>query len=72
MSLLLDARGLKCPWPVLRLARAMRDADDVTVLADDPSAPDEIAALATERGWHVALGPNGIRVKNSCGNASLF
>ena len=62
MSLLLDARGLKCPWPVLRLARAMRAADDVTVLADDPSAPDEIAVLAAARGWHIAPAASGIRV----------
>jgi tRNA 2-thiouridine synthesizing protein A len=36
---------------VLRLARAMRTADAVTILADDPAAPTEIAALATSHGW---------------------
>lgn len=46
-----DARGLRCPWPVLRLARAMRAADAVTILADDPAAPREIAALAAAQGW---------------------
>lgn len=46
-----DARGLRCPWPVLRLAAAMREADTVRILADDPSAPAEIAALAAARGW---------------------
>lgn len=55
---LLDLRGMKCPWPALRVARAMReagDADDAAILAvaDDPSAPREIAALAAERGWQV-------------------
>lgn len=51
----LDARGLRCPWPVLRLARAMREADNrgVAIVADDPAAPGEIAALAAERGWSV-------------------
>lgn len=41
-----DARGLRCPWPVLRAARALREADCVEVLADDPAAARELAALA--------------------------
>ena len=57
MSLpVIDARGLRCPWPALRLARAMREAGEgasLTLLADDPAAPREIAALAAERGWQV-------------------
>jgi len=57
MTETVDARGLRCPWPVLRLARAMRGANRVTILADDPQAPGEIAALATEQGWIVT--PSG-------------
>jgi tRNA 2-thiouridine synthesizing protein A len=50
----IDARGLRCPWPALRLARAMREgAGPVRLVADDPAAPREIAALAQERGWRV-------------------
>lgn len=50
----LDARGMRCPWPVLRLARAMRDGtESVLILADDPIAPGEIAALAAAQGWSV-------------------
>ena len=51
---LVDARGLRCPWPALRLARAMRERGGVgrvRIVADDPAAPREIAALAAERGW---------------------
>ena len=49
-----DARGLRCPWPALRLARAFRQgAQDVRLRADDPLAAQEIAALAAERGWQV-------------------
>ena len=62
MSLRVDARGLRCPWPVLRLARAFRDSDDVTILADDPAAPDEIEAFARAKGWHVAPDAGGLRV----------
>ena len=55
---LIDARGLRCPWPALRLARAMRQAGPgaaVTIVADDPAAPREIAALAAERGWSIKV-----------------
>lgn len=49
-----DARGLLCPWPALRLSRAARELGgrgQVHLLADDPIAPAEIAALCEERGW---------------------
>lgn len=49
----IDARGLRCPWPALRLARFMRESDRAVIVADDPVAPDEIAALAGEHGWRV-------------------
>ncbi|WP_380872638.1 hypothetical protein ACFB49_35550 [Sphingomonas sp. DBB INV C78] len=49
-----DARGMRCPWPALRVARAMRDGDAVRILADDPAAPREIGALAAQHGWRVA------------------
>jgi len=42
---------MRCPWPALRAARAMRDAPAVTVIADDPIAPAELAALAMAQGW---------------------
>ena len=54
MSVTVDARGLRCPWPVLRLARAMRSADSATIIADDPAAPGEIAALANAQGWQIS------------------
>jgi tRNA 2-thiouridine synthesizing protein A len=50
---LVDARGMRCPWPALRLAKAMRDTASVRILADDPAAPREIAALAAQHGWRV-------------------
>jgi tRNA 2-thiouridine synthesizing protein A len=33
----------------------MRDARDVLLLADDPQAGREVAALAAEHGWRVEL-----------------
>lgn len=46
-----NARGMKCPWPALRAARAMRSADAVTVEADDPNAARELEALTRQHGW---------------------
>lgn len=60
---LIDARGMRCPWPVLRLARAMREGGGpVRLLADDPAAPREVAALAAEHGWRVVSGNDGVLI----------
>jgi tRNA 2-thiouridine synthesizing protein A len=44
---------MRCPWPALRLARAMREqrGANIRLLVDDPAAAREVAALAAERGW---------------------
>jgi tRNA 2-thiouridine synthesizing protein A len=43
----INARGIRCPWPAVRLARALRDGPTrVEVIADDPQAPTELAAVA--------------------------
>lgn len=52
-AVVVDARGMRCPWPALRLARAMRDARHVLLIADDPQAEREVAALASEHGWRL-------------------
>jgi tRNA 2-thiouridine synthesizing protein A len=50
-SVVIDARGMRCPWPALRLARVIRSgARDIEVLADDPIAPGELAAVAAAQG----------------------
>lgn len=50
-----DARGLRCPLPALRLARAVREngARRYLLLADDPAAQRDIPALCAERGWQL-------------------
>ena len=67
---LIDARGMRCPWPVLRLARAVREGcTPIVIVADDPIAPAEIAAFGAERGLFVtpietAIG-DGFRVASA-------
>lgn len=58
----LDARGLKCPLPVIRLARLARELPTATtllVLADDPAAEADIPAWARMRGHSVTLERQG-------------
>ena len=53
---LVDARGMLCPWPALRLSRAARElggAGPIRSLADDPAAPRELGSLCAERGWNL-------------------
>lgn len=49
----LDCRGMLCPMPVIRLAKAARSAADGTVIvlrADDPAARTDVPAWCRMRG----------------------
>jgi tRNA 2-thiouridine synthesizing protein A len=54
-----DARGLKCPWPVLRAARAMREHPDIALLSDDPVALTDVPILAQTHGWTAKVTDRG-------------
>jgi hypothetical protein len=41
----------------------MRGADQVTILADDPAAPSEIASLAQAQSWEIHPIPGGFTVR---------
>ncbi|QMW22651.1 sulfurtransferase TusA family protein [Sandaracinobacteroides saxicola] len=58
----IDARGLRCPLPALRLARAVRENGPGTysLAADDPAATLDIPALCAERGWHLTAAGEGV------------
>jgi len=48
-----DARGLRCPMPVIRMEAALRRAPagaSVRVIADDPVAAVDIPHFATDAG----------------------
>jgi tRNA 2-thiouridine synthesizing protein A len=49
----LDVRGLACPLPLIRARRelaALSAGDSLVVLATDPEAPIDLAALAADEG----------------------
>ncbi len=51
--LLLDARGLRCPLPVIRLGALLRDLEpgaEVLLLATDPAARSDVPAFCRMRG----------------------
>ncbi|GAB3263194.1 sulfurtransferase TusA family protein [Kineosporia babensis] len=53
---IVDARGLRCPLPIIRLAAAARLAvpgSTITVLSTDPAAEPDIAAWCRMRGAEV-------------------
>lgn len=62
-DVLVDARGQRCPLPVIRLARAAIDAGPgalVRVLATDPAAASDVPAFCRMRGHTlVATGDAG-------------
>lgn len=50
---LVDARGLRCPLPVIRLAAAAKDlpaGTELTVLSTDPAAKHDVPAWCRMRG----------------------
>jgi len=62
-GVIVDARGLNCPLPVIRLAAAAKGAPAhaiLTVLSTDPAARYDVAAWARLRGHEVlAIGQDG-------------
>jgi tRNA 2-thiouridine synthesizing protein A len=57
-----DARGERCPTPVVMVARATRDLPDgavVVLLADDPVAHVDVPAWAWLRGHAVDVAEEG-------------
>ena len=76
-----DARGLRCPLPVIELQRqAARSGSDelVTLLADDPASASDVPAWCRLRG-HQFVGAEPaagggvayvVRLRNSAGGGS--
>jgi tRNA 2-thiouridine synthesizing protein A len=70
-ALRLDCLGLKCPLPVVHLARRIVEIEPgqvIEVLADDPAAAADIAAWCRMRGEElVAADPPRYEVRRRAG-----
>ena len=59
MERTLDVRGYACPIPLIRARAALgrlRAGDELVVLATDPEAPIDLAALAADEGLQIRTG----------------
>jgi tRNA 2-thiouridine synthesizing protein A len=58
MARTLDVRGLRCPIPLIRARAELRTVapgDVLVVLATDPEAPIDLAALAEDEGHELSV-----------------
>jgi len=51
--IVVDARGLPCPQPVLRARQAMEKADEVVTIVDSPDQAENVSRMAETAGWAV-------------------
>ncbi len=58
--MIVDARGLLCPEPVVRTQRAVKDnLAELTVLVDAEAAKENVTRFAISRGYTVAVQQEG-------------
>jgi tRNA 2-thiouridine synthesizing protein A len=61
-SEIIDARGLKCPLPVLKLEKrlgTLEPGTDLTILATDPMAKIDIPLYCRQNGYDCVLSTDG-------------
>ena len=58
--MIVDARGLLCPEPVVRTQRAVKDGpNELTVLVDAEAAKENVTRFAASRGYNVTIKQEG-------------
>ncbi|MFH1084220.1 MAG: sulfurtransferase-like selenium metabolism protein YedF [Chloroflexota bacterium] len=57
MELVVDARGMPCPQPVIRVRNAMREADVVVAWVSGEDNVANIRRLADKSGWQMEVTP---------------
>jgi selenium metabolism protein YedF len=59
MSMIIDARGLACPQPVVLTKKALEKGDDLTVIVDNAAAKQNVSRLAESHGLGVSVEEKG-------------
>ncbi len=59
MSMIIDARGLACPQPVVLTKKALEKVEDLTVIVDNMTAKQNVSRLAESQGWGVTVEEKG-------------
>ena len=57
--MIIDARGLACPQPVVLTKKALEKADDLTVIVDNATAKQNVSRLAESHGLGVTVEEKG-------------
>ena len=68
----IDAQGLLCPLPVLKLRKILRSCSQgsiVKLIADDPAAEVDVAHFCNETG-NIFIGAEVEKINNNINNAS--
>ncbi|MAW99257.1 MAG: redox protein [Sphingomonas sp.] len=61
MTQRIDARGMSCPWPAIRLAKALREGGgQIEIHADDPAAKRELTLVAESAGARISTAGEGV------------
>jgi TusA-related sulfurtransferase len=55
MEKIIDTRGLACPEPVIMAKKALEEAKEVVVIADNDAVVENIRRLANKRGCAIAV-----------------
>ena len=58
MSMVIDARGLDCPHPVILSNKAFEESDDVTTIVDNEVAKENVSRLAKSKGFSMEVTEN--------------
>jgi tRNA 2-thiouridine synthesizing protein A len=60
----LDCRGMRCPLPIIKLATALKESEEVILLSDDPATLPDLSAWARMTGnFYEVVGTNKYFVK---------
>jgi TusA-related sulfurtransferase len=53
--MLIDARGLSCPQPLLMVYPHLQGAENIDVLVDNATSQENISRAAGKNGWNVTV-----------------
>jgi len=59
MKKILDARGLSCPEPVIRLKQVIDGADEIELLADNQACVENCRRFAQSKGFRARVDGGG-------------
>ena len=55
MSVVVDARGLACPQPVIQTRKAMEQAEELTTLVNSETSMTNVTRMAEKAGWQAIV-----------------